>query len=643
MTTASVVGASCDCKASAMGRCNHVAALLFALEDFTVQFGFEGLACTSDVCKWNVGRKKKKNPKPAHELRYNKKSAPDRIIEHDPRPTTSMTQDAEDDFINTFIKTLPSTREDSVFEHVLEIKYDEYEVDEADLRQMVDAAAELFREGFDSAAPAFEVDNTREQSDSPAWQEARYCRVTASNAKDVISMGMEHLDYSDVVNFRKKQTKSCGLVSKCVQLNVVSCSVWGMERVMDRSALDYGSNISQRQASVGIMTEEKRPAEEKHFAILTKDSIKVIAEAAGYADLPDDAASILGEDVSYRLREMTQNSSQFMKHSKRKRLTTEDFNKALRQSNVQPVFGNRAQEALPFRQTSDGELHFVEDLDANFSNIAFNSYIPKSLGETTIKAHWLAVEGVQKQVTLSQANQGKVQPKKEITEDLQLYYDNVTNAILGFDEEVMKVALGDLRSNPQIVPLLPFFVNFVSNGVKKVSHDISQLTKLLHTVKALINNPNLYLEPHPYLSLLVKGVMYCVTEPLAASINPTNDHWVLRDYAARLLGQIVHCWSSPVNHLRYNTVKTMKEVLYDHTKPFCSHYGAVMGLLSLGYQCLEDVLVPHLSSYWPHLSSVLEDPCSGSALARSDASKVYGAILLSVELLIQKKMKETDS
>lgn len=196
MTTASVVDASCDCKASAMGRCNHVAALLFALEDFTVQFGFEGLACTSDVCKWNVGRKKKKNPKPAHELRYNKKSAPDRIIEHDPRPTTSMTQDAEDDFINTFIKTLPSTREDSVFEHVLEIKYDEYEVDEADLRQRVDAAAELFREGFDSAAPAFEVDNTREQSDSPAWQEARYCRVTASNAKDVVSTSTNRGHYN---------------------------------------------------------------------------------------------------------------------------------------------------------------------------------------------------------------------------------------------------------------------------------------------------------------------------------------------------------------------------------------------------------------------------------------------------------------
>ncbi len=40
------------------------------------------------------------------------------------------------------------------------------------------------------------------------------------------------------------------------------------------------------------------------------------------------------------------------------------------------------------------------------------------------------------------------------------------------------------------------------------------------------------------LSMLVQGVLYCMLEPLAASINPLNDHWVLRDYAARLLAQI---------------------------------------------------------------------------------------------------------
>jgi len=40
-TSGIVLDASCDCKASAMGRCNHIAALLYALEDYTLQFGYE--------------------------------------------------------------------------------------------------------------------------------------------------------------------------------------------------------------------------------------------------------------------------------------------------------------------------------------------------------------------------------------------------------------------------------------------------------------------------------------------------------------------------------------------------------------------------------------------------------------------------
>jgi len=38
------------------------------------------------------------------------------------------------------------------------------------------------------------------------------------------------------------------------------------------------------------------------------------------------------------------------------------------------------------------------------------------------------------------------------------------------------------------------------------------------------------------LSLLCQTISYCLLEPLAAaSIHPSSDHWVLRDYAACLL------------------------------------------------------------------------------------------------------------
>ncbi|XP_021370631.1 TAF6-like RNA polymerase II p300/CBP-associated factor-associated factor 65 kDa subunit 6L [Mizuhopecten yessoensis] len=376
--------------------------------------------------------------------------------------------------------------------------------------------------------------------------------------------------------------------------------------------------------------------DEKRFAILTKESIRLIAEAGGHADLPDDVAALLGEDVSYRLREAAQNGAQYMKHAKRKKMTTDDFNKSLKVSDIQPVHGYRSPENLPFRQTKDGELFFMEDSETNFANVAFSNYVPKNSGETSIKAHWLAVEGVSK--VSSALHQNLIKPIIK-REDLQMYFDNVTNAILGCDPDAMKIALQDLKTNSQIVPLLPRFVSFVANGVKTVSHDICQLTKLLHTIKALINNTSLYLEPQPYLNMVVQGTTYCLLEPLAASINPSNDHWALRDYAARLLAQIIMSWSSPINHLLYNTVKNLREVLCDHAKPFCCHYGAVMGLTALGYKPVEEVLIPHLPVYWPHLISVLEDTSYANAITKADAHKVHGAMLLAVEFVIKKHIR----
>ncbi|XP_064600428.1 TAF6-like RNA polymerase II p300/CBP-associated factor-associated factor 65 kDa subunit 6L [Liolophura sinensis] len=399
------------------------------------------------------------------------------------------------------------------------------------------------------------------------------------------------------------------------------------------------------------MADEKKFSDEKHYAILTRESIRVYGECAGHAEIPDDVAGMLGQDVSYRLRAIAQVGAQFMRHSRRRRMTTEDINKALRNMDVQPVFGHGSLDPQSFQQTREGEIHFVEDLEVNFSNMATNSYVPKNMGNTSIKSHWLAVEGVQKpsasqqqvQQTQNPSQPGKPNVKpgpKAVSPELLLYYDNITKAILGCDEEHTKVALDDLRTNNKLVPLLPYFVNFVSNGVKTISYDITQLTKLLHTVKALIRNPHLYLEPQPYLTLLVQAVLYCMLEPLAASINPLNDHWFIRDYAARLLAQIIQRWKTPVNQLFQSSLQALKDALHDLAKPSCSHYGAVMGLLSLGPQVVEDTIIPHLPNYWPHLETIMEDSSVANALAKADAHKVYGAILLAVEFLIKQKLKD---
>lgn len=47
------------------------------------------------------------------------------------------------------------------------------------------------------------------------------------------------------------------------------------------------------------------PREERRFAEVSRDSIKLMAESSG-VELGDELASMLAEDVCYRLREATQ-------------------------------------------------------------------------------------------------------------------------------------------------------------------------------------------------------------------------------------------------------------------------------------------------------------------------------------------------
>ncbi|KAK5848690.1 hypothetical protein PBY51_006283 [Eleginops maclovinus] len=369
--------------------------------------------------------------------------------------------------------------------------------------------------------------------------------------------------------------------------------------------------------------------EERRFAEVSRDSVKLMAESTG-VELGDDVATLLAEDVCYRLREATQSSSQFMRHAKRRKLTVEDFNRALRWSNVEAICGYGAQDALPFRSAKEGELFFIEDRDINLVELALATNIPKGCAETLVRVNVSYLDGkgnLEPQGTVPSAVQ-------TLSEDLLKYYQQITRAILGEDPHLMKVALLDLQSNSKIAALLPYFV-YVISGVKSVSHDLEQLNRLLHMVKSLVQNPYLYLGS--YVRSLVSSVMYCILEPLAASINPLNDHWTLRDYAALLLSHIFWTHGDLVSGLYHQILLSLQKVLSDPVRPLCSHYGAVVGLHALGWKAVERVLFPHLPAYWANLQAVLDDYSVSNAQVKADGHKVYGAILVAVERLLKMK------
>ena len=62
------------------------------------------------------------------------------------------------------------------------------------------------------------------------------------------------------------------------------------------------------------------------MASLSKETVKVAAEAAGITGLAEDIAGALAPDVEYRLREILQEATRFQRHARRATLTTADIN-----------------------------------------------------------------------------------------------------------------------------------------------------------------------------------------------------------------------------------------------------------------------------------------------------------------------------
>ncbi|XP_060588673.1 uncharacterized protein LOC132744083 [Ruditapes philippinarum] len=184
-----VLDASCDCKASAMSRCNHIAALLFAVDDYILEY-VHHIASTSKLCSWNKGRKNKRDPQPCHTATYSKKMKPDRIIHFDPRPE----QQDHNSFINNFITTLPSCHSSTMFQQILEINYEDYDVDKSQLTLRSKSALKLFKSTINGSEP-YQICNTQTQSESEEWHRSRLLRITASTAKEVVHVKTDRGKY----------------------------------------------------------------------------------------------------------------------------------------------------------------------------------------------------------------------------------------------------------------------------------------------------------------------------------------------------------------------------------------------------------------------------------------------------------------
>jgi len=379
------------------------------------------------------------------------------------------------------------------------------------------------------------------------------------------------------------------------------------------------------------------------MSIVAKDSVKVIAESQGFVGLNDDVASTLAPDVEFHIREIVQEATKFMRHSKRALLTTEDINNALRLRNLELLYGFSSKESLQFVHASK-DLYYIEDRELEFKEV-LEASLPKCPRDTTLAAHWLAIEGVQpeipqnpsqaqvegltyskKKVKATGGKAMKIKPlvKHVLSKELQDYYELVTKIIRNSeDEALVDVTIRKLGNDPGLHQLLPYFVQFVSDQMSQSLNRLVILERLVRTINSLVDSPHYHIEP--YLHQLMPPLLTCM---LGKSLceNPNEDHWHLRDYAAQSVGKICKRYGNAYKDLQGRIAKTLLKTFLDPTKPFTSHYGAIVGITALGAHSVQLIILPHLSAYLKLLEPDLSGT-SSNTIKQDQTRKCYGALL----------------
>ena len=148
----------------------------------------------------------------------------------------------------------------------------------------------------------------------------------------------------------------------------------------------------------------------------------------------------------------------------------------------------------------------------------------------------------------------------------------------------MIMSIEIIKTNPGMVELVPYIINFLMDYFENFSYDIRICYCILHYINSLINNQSFFLEPylHQILIIILSLILYENYKNNMIYLDPILK---VKFFAINILEQIIFKYSIKYHDLQFQLVQVFMDNIYLDEKfedNYMKIFGAIEGLKMIG-------------------------------------------------------------